>query len=185
MIKQRDFWMPFAPVVRRARAHEYFDNPKDLPSPYMMLTFDTKANFRDLIAAVHNADLTARPQILERAHNPDLDRLLVEFEAQTGRGVLLNTSFNLHGSPIVRGPAEALAVFRESGLEFLALGRIRRRQARPDRPARRRRPPRCGRPADDGAAALRHHVPRPAPSGVAGGVHPRAGRGRRWPRLRC
>ena len=122
MIKQRDFWMPFAPVVRRARAHDYFDNPKDLPSPYMMLTFDTKANFRDLIAAVHNADLTARPQILEPAHNADLDRLLVEFEALTGRGVLLNTSFNLHGSPIVRGAAEALAVFRESGLEFLALG---------------------------------------------------------------
>ena len=122
MIKKRDFWMPFAPVVRRERAHEYFDNPKDLPSPYMMLAFDTKDNFGDLIAAVHNADLTARPQILEPEHNPDLDRLLRCFEDATGRGALLNTSFNLHGYPIVRGPKEALAVFDASGLEFLNVG---------------------------------------------------------------
>jgi carbamoyltransferase len=122
MIKQRDFWMPFAPVVRHARSQEYFDNPKDLPSPYMMLTFNTKANFGELIAAVHNADLTARPQLLEPDHNPDLDRLLRYFEHTTGRGALLNTSFNLHGSPIVRGPQEALAVFAASGLEILNLG---------------------------------------------------------------
>ncbi len=70
MIKKRDFWMPFAPVVRRERMHEYIHNPKSFPSPYMMLAFDTKENFRELIAAVHNADLTARMQIIGETADP-------------------------------------------------------------------------------------------------------------------
>ena len=88
----------------------------------MMLTFDSRENFRDLIAAVHNADLTARPQVVERDHNPEVHRLLELFEETTGRGVLLNTSFNLHGFPIVTGPREALHVFDNSGLEYLNIG---------------------------------------------------------------
>ena len=75
MVKKRDFWMPFAPVVLRDRQHEYLVNPKNLPSPYMMMTFDTRENFRDLIAAVHNADLTCRAQLLDREQNPDLYRI--------------------------------------------------------------------------------------------------------------
>src|SRR5262249_54444873 len=66
MVKKRDFWMPFAPVVMEERQHEYIQNPKHLRSPYMMNTFATRTNFRELIAAVHNADLTCRPQILSR-----------------------------------------------------------------------------------------------------------------------
>jgi carbamoyltransferase len=122
MVKKRDFWMPFAPAVRRERLDEYFVNPKGLSSPYMMLTFDSRENFRDLIAAVHNADLTARPQVVEREHNPEVHRLLEVFEGITGRGVVLNTSFNLHGFPIVAGPREALHVFDSSGLEYLNVG---------------------------------------------------------------
>jgi carbamoyltransferase len=122
MVKKRDFWLPFAPAVRRERVHEYVRNPKNLPSPYMMLTFDARENFRDFIAAVHHADLTARVQIVEEAHNRDYYRLLKTFEDLTGRAALLNTSFNLHGYPIVRGPQEALAVFANSGLPYLAVG---------------------------------------------------------------
>lgn len=123
MVKKRDFWMPFAPVVRRDRVPEYFTNPKNFRSPYMMLTFDTyDHNFRDLIAAVQNADLTARAQVLEEHHNPDVWRLMKKFEELTGRGVLLNTSFNLHGYPIVHGPQEAMFVFNNSGLTYLAVG---------------------------------------------------------------
>ncbi len=66
MVKKRDFWMPFAPMVKEERQHDYIQNPKNLHSPFMMMTFDTKENFRDLIAAVHNADLTCRAQILAR-----------------------------------------------------------------------------------------------------------------------
>lgn len=122
MVKKRDFWMPFAPMVLEERQHEYLQNPKNLHSPYMMMTFDTRENFRDLIAAVHNADLTCRAQILRPEQNPEMHAICKAFEQRTGRGVILNTSFNLHGFPIVRTAADALHVFRESGLEYLNVG---------------------------------------------------------------
>jgi carbamoyltransferase len=87
-----------------------------------MLTFDARETFRDFIAAVHPADLTARVQTVEEAQNRDYYRLLQTFEELTGRAVLLNTSFNLHGHPIVLGPREAMSVFDSSGLTYLALG---------------------------------------------------------------
>jgi carbamoyltransferase len=122
MVKKRDFWMPFAPMVREERAGEFVKNPKNLRSPYMMMTFDSRENFRDLIAAVHNADLTCRAQILPPGQNPAMEDILRAFEQKTGRAVILNTSFNLHGFPIVRTAKEALHVFANSGLEHLQVG---------------------------------------------------------------
>lgn len=122
MVKKRDFWMPFAPMVMATRQDEYLVNPKRLTSPYMMMTFDTRDNFRDMIAAVHNADLTCRAQILEPEQNPQMHAILQAFADRTGRGVILNTSFNLHGWPIVRTAADALHVFRNSGLEYIQVG---------------------------------------------------------------
>jgi carbamoyltransferase len=122
MVKKRDFWMPFAPIVLDSRQHDYLLNAKDLASPFMMMTFDTKPSFRDLIAAVHNADLTCRAQILREDQNPPVYAILKAFEKKTGRGVILNTSFNLHGYPIVRDAREALHVFRSSGLEHIQVG---------------------------------------------------------------
>lgn len=122
MVKKRDFWMPFAPMVLARRQHDYIQNPKKLRSPYMMMTFDVRENFRDLIAAVHNADLTCRAQLLEPGHNPEMHAILEAFEKRTGRGVILNTSFNLHGYPIVRTAADALFVLKNSGLEHLQIG---------------------------------------------------------------
>jgi carbamoyltransferase len=122
MVKKRDFWMPFAPMVMEHRQHDYLRNPKNLRSPYMMMTFDTKENFRDLIAAVHGADLTCRAQIVNREHNPEVHDILTAFERRTGRGVVLNTSFNLHGYPIVRTAQDALFVLQNSGLEHMQVG---------------------------------------------------------------
>ena len=122
MVKKRDFWMPFAPMIMASRQHEYLQNAKRLRSPFMMMTFDSKDNFRELIAAVHNADLTCRAQILEPAQNPGMHRILEAFARKTGRGVILNTSFNLHGYPIVRTAEDALHVFRNSGLQYLQVG---------------------------------------------------------------
>jgi carbamoyltransferase len=122
MVKKRDFWMPFAPVILRERAAEYIANPKNVASPYMMLSFDTTEARDDLIAAIHMADQTARAQILEESWNPGYYRVLKEFERLTGRGAILNTSFNLHGYPVVNGPREALWVMENSGLQHLALG---------------------------------------------------------------
>lgn len=122
MVKKRDFWMPFAPMMKESRQHDYLKNPKNLPSPYMMMTFDTKDNFREFIAAVHNADLTCRAQILRREQNPAMHDIVDAFEAKTGCGVILNTSFNLHGFPIVRTPEEAIYVLQQSGLNYLQVG---------------------------------------------------------------
>lgn len=122
MIKERDFWMPFAPSILAERADDYVHNPKGLDAPYMINAFDTTENWKEMIAAVQPADKTSRPQIVTEADNPDYHHLIEEFEDRTGRGVVLNTSFNLHGYPIVYGPEEALWVFGNSGLEYLALG---------------------------------------------------------------
>lgn len=122
MVKKRDFWMPFAPMMMEEHHQEYVKNPKGLRSPYMMMTFDTRENFRELIAAVHNADLTCRAQLLNAEQNPEMHAILSRFRAETGSAVILNTSFNLHGFPIVRTASEALDVMRRSGLRHLQVG---------------------------------------------------------------
>jgi carbamoyltransferase len=125
MIKNRDFWMPFAPSVLREREGDYLVNPKGLASPYMMLAFPTNPKRRDeIIAAVHPQDGTARAHIVDEAWNPGYHRVIREFEARTGTGAVLNTSFNLHGEPLVGSPADAVDTFERSGLPHLALGRF-------------------------------------------------------------
>ncbi len=123
MIKSRDFWMPFSPTVLDKREEEYLQNPKRLRSPYMMLTFDsTPVGLEKLTAACHPYDGTLRPQILEREVNPDYYRLIEIFEELTGIGAILNTSYNLHGEPIVSNAEDAIHTFETSGLPHLALG---------------------------------------------------------------
>ena len=121
-MKDRDFWMPFAPSILSERADDYLINPKKVEAPYMILSFDTTLLARShLKAALHPYDFTCRPQIVSKDWNPVYYDLLKHFEALTGIGGVLNTSFNLHGYPIVLGPKEALYAFEHSGLEYLAL----------------------------------------------------------------
>ncbi len=122
MIKNRDFWMPFAPSVKAERAGDYLVNPKDIDAPYMIMSFNTTEKVDELRAAVHPYDDTARPQVVSKDWNNDYHRLLSEFEALTGRGGVLNTSFNLHGYPIVCTPEDAVDVFLKSGMTHLAIG---------------------------------------------------------------
>jgi carbamoyltransferase len=122
MVKQRDFWMPFAPAILASRQRDYLHNPKALPSPYMTMTFDTVGDPGEIIAAVHPADLTARAQIVADDQPSGLREILTEFQALTGRGALLNTSLNLHGEPIAATAADALRAFARSGLRHLQLG---------------------------------------------------------------
>jgi carbamoyltransferase len=125
MIKNRDFWMPFAPSVLREREADYLVNPKGLASPYMMLAFPTNPKRRDeIVAAVHPHDGTARAHVVDEAWNPEYYRVIREFERRTGTGAVLNTSFNLHGEPLVGSPADAVDTFERSGLPHLALGRF-------------------------------------------------------------
>ena len=122
-IKMRDFWMPFAPSILQEDESLYLVNPKRIKSPYMMLSFETnKQNRNKIIAAIHPYDYTARPQIVYKEWNPDYYHLISEFKKLTGIGAVLNTSFNLHGYPIVYTPSDAIKVFVRSGLRYLALG---------------------------------------------------------------
>ena len=125
MIKNRDFWMPFAPSILREREADYLVNPKGLASPYMMLAFPTNPKRRDeIVAALHPQDGTARAHIVDEAWNPGYHRVIREFEGRTGIGAVLNTSFNLHGEPLVGSPVDAVDTFERSGLPHLALGRF-------------------------------------------------------------
>lgn len=125
MIKNRDFWMPFAPVMLKERTNDYLINPKNIYTPFMTIGFETTGLAqRDLAAALHPADMTARPQMIERQNNPMYYDIIKAFEQLTGVGGLLNTSFNLHGYPIVMSPADALFVFENSGLDMLLLEEI-------------------------------------------------------------
>lgn len=124
-IKFRDFWMPFTPTILAERADDYIVNPKGLRSPYMTMAFDsTELARKEIPAALHPADYTVRPQILSREMNPDYYDIIKEFERLTGVGAILNTSFNLHGEPIVLGPKEAIRTFLKSELDYLLLNNI-------------------------------------------------------------
>ncbi len=123
MIKQRDFWMPFAMSVLPERADDYFQNGKKINTPYMILTFDCyKERVNEIQASIHPYDYTTRPQVVYEEWNPSYNKVLKEYERLTGIGVILNTSFNLHGYPLVSHPKNALDVFQRSGLMNLALG---------------------------------------------------------------
>ncbi|HTB15119.1 MAG TPA: carbamoyltransferase C-terminal domain-containing protein [Bryobacteraceae bacterium] len=123
MVKNRDFWMPFGPSVLSERATDYYEKPKPVLSPYMMFGFRSRPEKRAVFgAALHPYDFTTRPQEVLEVHNPDYYRLLQEYEGRTGEGILLNTSFNLHGEPIVYRACDAVKVFLESGLRYMALG---------------------------------------------------------------
>jgi carbamoyltransferase len=123
MIKCRDFWMPFAPAVLAERADEYYIKPKPMAAPYMIIAFDSRPETRfKYRAGQHPYDHSVRPQEVTKSGNPDFYRLIKYYEEITGEGIILNTSFNLHGYPIVYQPADAIDVFDRSGLQYLALG---------------------------------------------------------------
>jgi carbamoyltransferase len=120
-IKMRDFWMPFAPIILSEYQDLLIKNPKNIESPFMTIAFETKDGKNKIPAAVHQADGTARAQLLKKEENPVLWNLIFKFYEKTGIPALLNTSFNLHGEPIVRSVKDGLRVFEKSGLEVLWL----------------------------------------------------------------
>ena len=122
MIKKRDFWMPFASSIKIEKRDDYIVNEKKVDAPFMILTFDTTESGRkSLNAGTHPQDHTIRPQEVSRDSNPEYWGLIDEFEKQTNQGGILNTSFNLHGFPIVHKPEQALDVLLDSGLKYLQL----------------------------------------------------------------
>ena len=120
MIKKRDFWMPFAPTVLDKFAKKYLKNIEKFSSPHMSATYNTTSEgYNHLKASCHDADKTVRAQILEKKVNPIFYDLISSFQKMTGCGAFLNTSFNLHGYPIVQSLNDALFVLINSGLNGL------------------------------------------------------------------
>ena len=118
-VKRRQAFRPFAPVVLAERAHEIFDS--DRQSPFMLLAERVRPEWRDRIPAVVHVDGTARVQTVREDQNERLYRLLEAFDAITGVPVLLNTSFNVKGEPIVETPEDAIHCFLTTGIDYLVL----------------------------------------------------------------
>jgi carbamoyltransferase len=119
-VKFREGWRPFAPSCLEEAAPEYFEGCR--AAPFMILTFDVRPEKRDAIPAVTHADNTARVQTVSQTANPRYWRLIREFARLTDVPVVMNTSFNLRGEPIVCAPKDAIRTFYSSGLDYLVLG---------------------------------------------------------------
>jgi carbamoyltransferase len=141
-IKFRESFRPFAPVVLQEHCHEWFDMRPGQESPYMLLVAPVrdevrtaadprmeeawgidKLNFpRSAIPAVTHVDYSARVQTVSEETSPEFHALLRAFEALTGCPVLVNTSFNVRGEPIVCSPADAYRCFMRTNIDYLVLG---------------------------------------------------------------
>ena len=119
-VKFREWWRPFAPSMLAEVAGEYIESATD--SPFMILTAQVKPEKRSVIPSVTHVDGSARPQTVERDVNLLYWRLIREFGNRTGVPVVMNTSFNLRGEPIVSTPTDAVRTFFSSGMDALVIG---------------------------------------------------------------
>jgi carbamoyltransferase len=119
-IKHREPFRPFCPSLRAETKGEYLRDAAD--SPFMILAFRVPESKAKEIPAVVHVDGTCRPQTVERDVNPLFHRLISAFEGETSVPVVLNTSFNLAGEPIVCAPEDALRTFQKTDMDAVALG---------------------------------------------------------------
>ncbi|MFJ9037755.1 carbamoyltransferase [Streptomyces sp. NPDC102406] len=119
-VKGREQFRPVAPMVLADRAPEIFDGP--MPSPYMLFVHDVAESWRDRIPAVVHVDGTARIQTVDQEREPLVARMLERFEQLTGLPVVVNTSLNTAGRPMVDDPRDALECFGSSPVDLLAIG---------------------------------------------------------------
>ena len=118
-IKFRESFRPFAPTVLQDKCSEYFE--LNCPSPYMLLVAQVKEDKR-IIPSVTHVDGSARIQTVSRRENELFYDLIKEFENQTGCPVIINTSFNVRGEPIVCTPQDAFLCFMRTNMDYLVMG---------------------------------------------------------------
>lgn len=129
MVKMREAFRPFAPAVSLEQVQEWFEVPKGLELPYMIMTSDVRPEHRAALPAVTHVNGSARVQTINKKDNPDFHALVRAVGKVTGREMVLNTSFNVKGQPIVNTPREAFDTFLGTGIEFLFLENILVRRA--------------------------------------------------------
>lgn len=120
IIKFRENWRPFCPSILKEYSQEILGS--DHPAEFMTLSFKVTDKWRSKIPEVVHIDGTARPQIINKQTNPLYYKLIKRFYEKTGIPVVINTSLNRRGEPMVCSPKDAVVMFKESGLEYLAIG---------------------------------------------------------------
>ena len=119
-VKRREWFRPFAPSVLHEHGAEYFDDYR--PNPFMLLVQPVRHDRRDQVPAITHVDGSARLQTVTAGPNPEFHRLLTELHRLTGVPMVLNTSFNLRGEPIVHRPEEAVDDYLRSGMDAVVMG---------------------------------------------------------------
>ncbi len=121
-VKYREYFRPFAPAVTLESVHEYFDVPVGTELPFMLKVPRVRLDKRNRIPAVTHEDGTGRVQTVTERSNPRYYRVLKAFERRTGVPVLINTSFNVRGEPIVCSAEDAYRCFLSTGIDALVMG---------------------------------------------------------------
>ena len=124
MIKYRENYRPFAPATLADRVSEFFDVDQGYTCNFMEKVVQIRKSVQPQIPAVTHFDGSGRLQTVQKAHNPYFYKVIEEFGNITGIPVVLNTSFNVNGEPIVLSPDDAINTFYNSGLKYLMLENI-------------------------------------------------------------
>jgi carbamoyltransferase len=119
MVKKRESFRPFAPAVSIEEVHGWFDVPPMTALPYMIATVAVREQYRAMLPAITHVDGSARVQTVAKNDNPAFHSLLKAVGRATGREIVLNTSFNVKGQPIVNTPHEAVETFLGTGIDCL------------------------------------------------------------------
>jgi carbamoyltransferase len=121
MVKMREAFRPFAPAVSLEQVQDWFEVPRGMELPYMIMTADVRPEFRSQLPAITHVNGSARVQTINKKDNAEFHALVQAVGKVTGREMVLNTSFNVKGQPIVNTPREAIDTFLGTGIEFLFL----------------------------------------------------------------
>jgi carbamoyltransferase len=121
-VKFREAFRPFAPSVIREKAHEYFEMPEGMDMPFMLLVPKVRKEKHGVIPAVTHQDGTGRVQTVTEEQNGRYYRLIKAFGERTGVPVVINTSFNVRGEPIVCTPRDAYNTFNNTGIDVIVMG---------------------------------------------------------------
>jgi carbamoyltransferase len=120
-LKKRVWYQPFCPSMLEEEAKDVLSDYDGYPNPFMTMAYMVREDKRNLLRGVINVDGSCRPQIAGQ-ENPLYEKLLRQVKSLTGRGILLNTSFNLHGEPVVCSPEDAVKTMISTGNDYMAMG---------------------------------------------------------------
>jgi carbamoyltransferase len=125
MVKKREAFRPFAPAVSIEQVHRWFDVMPGTEMPYMISIVNVRRDFRAELPAITHVNGSARVQTVSASDNPDFHLLLKHVGKVTGREMVLNTSFNIKGQPIVNTPHEAIQTYMGTEIDYLFLENFR------------------------------------------------------------